>query len=115
MPFPVMSAEQRASNLEQARAVRKVNAEARRNSDLRQDFDDASYWEDLARNRGLRLPPWGMACTVSRMTRWLHKIGMSVTSYQEDQCRLSEFIALNPDVPMRAWAGETLEPRSLAT
>lgn len=111
MPFGTMTTEQRVTNLEKAKVARKANAEARRNSTLRNDFLDAVWWEELAREKGVRLPPWGMPCTVSRMTTWLHKIGVSVTAYQREYGKLAEFISLNPQWPMRSWAGLTLEWR----
>jgi hypothetical protein len=102
--------EQIAVNLAKAKAARTAAVAARRSSTLRTDFLDSSTWDDLARERKLRLPPWGMACTVSRMRTWLHKVGMSQRNWENNNgCKLAQFPERNPDWPMRAFAGLTLE------
>ncbi len=105
-----LTAEERKTMQEKARAARAANAAARKASTLRNDFMDANHWEDLARARGLRLPPWGQPCTVSRMRTWLHRVGISQGDWEANNgCKLAQFPVLNPDWPMRAFAGLTLE------
>lgn len=92
-------------------AARRANAAVRRASLLRRDFMDASTWEDLARTRGLRLPPWGTTPTPGPMRSWLGKVGVSLRSYYvwSGERTLTEFADRNPDWPLRARAGLVLE------
>ncbi len=96
--------------LEKARIARAANAAVRRASTLRDDFFDATRWEEIAKERKLRLPPPGQACTVARMRSWLRKIGVSQTAWErESGCSLARWIVLNPDWSMRPFAGVTIE------
>lgn len=102
--------EQRKAVLEKARLARAANVAARRASTLRTDFLESSHWDDLARARGLRLPPWGQPCTVSRMRTFIHKAGLSETACKEWLgYSLAKFAGCNPSWPCRAFAGLVLE------
>jgi hypothetical protein len=106
----VRTAEETESALASARIARAAKNAARKASTLRKDFLDQDHWEDLAREKGLRLPQWGDAPTVSNMRTWLHKVGMSQAEWEtENGCRLAQFPVNNPDWPLRAFAGLTLE------
>lgn len=104
-----LSLEQCKANLEKAHAARAANAAARAASTLRRDFMDATYWEDLARAKGLRLPPWGQGCSVSTMRSFLHKAGLSQSKYEGHYGKLQGFPQKNPTWPLRSWAGTVLE------
>lgn len=74
-------------------------------------FADSNNWANLAREVGVRLPHWRMACTTGGMRRFLRKIGVDVKEYLEanHERNLSVFSTLNPTWPLRAWAGIQLE------
>lgn len=101
------SPEQRA----RARAARAAAAVARAASPLRRDFLDAGLWESLARERGLRLPPWGTPPTPGGMRSWLRKCGVEVIDYlaRAGERNLKTFGERNRGWPLRAWAGLVLE------
>lgn len=107
--LPTMTLEERVASLEKARAARAVHSAERRASTLRMDFADQQHWSDLARELKLRLPPWGIPCTVSRMRTFLHKCNLSQLAYERYYDKLSSFAKNNPDWPLRAWAGLVLE------
>lgn len=92
----------------EGRAAAKVARDA---STLRRDYLDEPHWLELASTRGLRLPPYGMAMSVSGMRRWLHKLGHSDAWHKNwsGLAKVADFIALNPRWPLRAWAGLMLE------
>lgn len=94
-----------------AAEARKDRVAARKSSSLRRDFLDALRWEDMARARGLRLPPWGEPATPAGMEKWLRKLGMPVSAYLSwtGEATLRDFAGNNPDWPLRAWAGLVLE------
>lgn len=74
-------------------------------------FADSNNWNELARQAGVRLPQWRMKATPGGMRRFLKKIGWSVDKYLDDnnEKTLKVFAQLNPDWPLRAWAGMQLE------
>lgn len=98
-------------NMAKARAARKAAAAARRESGLRSDFLDEPYWLELAKERGVRLPPPGQAPTPTAMERFLHAIGVSGSRYfrWSGEKALTDFATANPLWPARAWAGLCLE------
>ena len=104
-----LSREERQTMQAKARATKAANHAARQASTLRRDFLDADHWEELARARGLRLPPWGAPCTLSAMRTWLHKAGLSQSKYEAHQGKLAAFTERNRTWPLRAWAGLVLE------
>ncbi|MDO8673070.1 MAG: hypothetical protein Q7O66_16805 [Dehalococcoidia bacterium] len=110
MTFGVMTSEERQALIAKAVLARAANSAARKASTLRRDFLDAEHWEELARERGLRLPPWGERATVSNMRTWLHKTGWSQAECEAwAGCKLADLIALNPTWALRALAGIVLE------
>ena len=78
---------------------------------LRSDFLDADVWAELAKARKLRLPLWRQRCSRGQMGKWLKRLGISMTTYQEwsGEKTLAEFPSRNPDWPLRAWVGLLLE------
>lgn len=110
MGFPALTLEQQKLNRERAQAARAAKNAARKASKLRRDFLDKELWDNLARDRGLRLPPWGEPPTVSNMRTWLHKVGLSQLDWEkENGCKLVQFPIMNPQWPLRSFAGLTLE------
>lgn len=103
--------EERVQAAAKGREARAAKSAARKASTLRRNFDDATVWEDLARERKLRLPPWGEPVTPSVMRRWLNKVKVGVTAYYAwaGERSLDEFAERNPQWPARAWAGIVLE------
>jgi len=74
-------------------------------------FADHIHWQDLAREKGIRLPLWRMACTTGGMRRFLKKLGVTVDEYlsANDERNLKVFAKKNPTWPLRAWVGIQLE------
>ena len=93
-----------------ALANRRARAEWAR-ANLRSDFLDDPRWVDLARKRGLRLPAWTAICTRSAMVRWLHRLGLSMDWYREQNGyrTVEQWIEANPAWPLRAFVGLCLE------
>lgn len=104
--LPAPSAEQR-ERARQALQAKRAEGAAR----YQQDFLDAPEWEQLARERGVRLPQWHQAPTAGALRRWLARVGVSATAYRDysAETNLSQFAANNPDWPLRAWVGLILE------
>jgi hypothetical protein len=89
---------------EGARAAREAGAHYRR------DFSSAEYWNELAAERGIRLPQWHIGPTKTTIRRWLKTLGISVDQYREwSGLELDGFAKYNPDWPMRALLGDILE------
>ena len=78
-PPPAMTPE----ILAKSQAARAANTAARKASPLRQDFADHTTWEELARDRGIRLPLWGTPPTASAISRWLRRMGKSAAWYYQ--------------------------------
>lgn len=76
-----------------------------------ESFTDHYHWAELARERGIRLPLWRMACTTGGMRRFLKKLGITVDEYLADnnERNLRVFGQKNPTWPLRAWVGIQLE------
>jgi hypothetical protein len=109
--FATLTPEELQAVRTKARAARAANAAARKASPLRTDFLDHPTWDEMARERNLRLPPWGTPPTPLAITKWIHKLGKTqawykdVTGYQS----MEQFRQRNPDWPARALAGTLLE------
>ena len=113
MAVRALTAEQR---VEMAMA-RKAAMAARGMSTLRSDFADEPHWHELARRYNIRLPQYGIPMTPAGMTRWLHKLGLTLTYYKK--CRgwrgadsRQRFIAANPLWPLRAFVDLMLEAKA---
>src|SRR5512146_2844153 len=99
---------------QQAAAVAKRNAtKAANRARLRSHFLDEGYWERIADEAGIKLPPYGVPCTPGKMAKWLGILGIPVEAflYWLNGKRLAEWIALNPTWPLKAMVGITLEHR----
>lgn len=94
-----------------AAAAKAAKVAARRASALRRNFADAHEWERLARERGVRMPPWGEPLTTTLMRAWFTRLGTSGTAYLawSGEKTLDDFHRRNPDWPARAWVGLLLE------
>lgn len=118
--IPQVTPEQRAAGLAKTRAIQAANR-----ARLRSDFptEDEAEWTELARAAGVKLPPYGVPCTVGRMSRWLAKLDIPLAAYLEwngagqdgnlTSAKLSDFIKRNPTWPLKAWVGLILESRDL--
>lgn len=77
------------------------------------DFDggDRAYWEERAREYGIRLPLWRLSTTAGNLRRWLKRIDMTVPQFLDDWgcMTLREACALLRDWPLRAVIGVLLE------
>lgn len=82
--------------------------------------DDRANWDALAAAAGVKLPPYGVPCTVGRMGHWLKVLGIPVEAYLVcwsgvgldgtwDSARLSDHIKRDPRCPLKAWVGMMLE------
>jgi hypothetical protein len=82
---------------------------------------DEDEWELLAKEEGVRLPPYGVPCTTAKMRSWLRRLGIEEKQYLSYQgagldgnmskARLTDFIVRNPDYPLKAYVGLVLEAR----
>ena len=97
--------------LQKARIARAAKTAARRASTLRQDFDEADWWLELASKAGLRLPAWGEPLTPTIIRTWCRKVKIAVKDYLEwaGESTVQDFHKANPEWPARAWCGLLLE------
>lgn len=79
--------------------------------ELKHDWADAEVWADLARDRGLRLPPQYLRPTPPMIRRWCRKLGLSAREFCEwgGYTHLEDFARLNPRWPLYALVGVLLE------
>ena len=72
---------------------------------------DKPRWQEMARERGIRLPAWSARCTAARMERWLRRLGIPAKMFYEWGHFRSfvDFIKLNPQWPLYAFVGLMLE------
>ena len=76
-----------------------------------ESFADRYDWQDMARDRDIRLPLWRFSCTTGGMRKFLRKLEIPVEEYlaANNEKNLKHFGQMNPDWPLRAWAGLQLE------
>jgi hypothetical protein len=92
------------------RAAQAAQAARQAGAHYRRDWADAPSWDEIARERRLRLPYWYEAPTPAKMRRWLTRLGISVETYLDwaGEPTLSTFAKRNPHWPLRAWLGMLL-------
>jgi hypothetical protein len=102
------TAEQRQAGRVKAAAIRATNAAV-----LRSDFpsDDEAEWVRLAEVAGVRLPPYGVPCSVLWVRRILARLGISSAEYLlwDGGKTLGDFGKRNPRFPAKCLAGLLLE------
>jgi hypothetical protein len=74
----------------------------------RRDFMDAEEWDQLAKSRGIRLPPWWAAPTRGKLNSWWKRLG-DCPFADAYGCKPNRLIELNPAFPLRAFVGMMLE------
>ena len=79
---------------------------------LEAGFTDAKGWDDLAEKHITRfnLPAWELPCTEVDMDLWMGRLDISLEeflNYTNTDCE--DWIALNPNWPLRAFIGILLE------
>lgn len=80
------------------------------------DFLDARYWDDLAKDLPYVMPRWNRSCTESDMEVWLHRFDLTKAKYKAmTGLSLRGFIDRNPTWPLRAFVGLLLEDRPKET
>lgn len=103
---PVITAEQREASKVKRAAVA---------ASLRADFpsDDEAEWDRLAGVAGVRLPPYGVPCSVLWVRRILARVGLSSEEYLawDGGRTLGDFGKNNPTWPAKALMGLVLEWR----
>lgn len=79
--------------------------------DLRQDWDDEYQWLAMFSFFGFQKPYFYLRPTTKYIKRYLAKVGLSVDEYKEATGlrALSEFMALNPLVPLWVHVGYICE------
>ena len=104
-------AEEKSRRLAKARAARDAKTAVRNASPTRRDWQDMPYWEELARRRGLRLPPLGEPLTLPAMRRVLSRAKRSQTWYSQRSGfrQLDDYPRANPQVCARSFAGIVFE------
>lgn len=98
--------------------MRMMSLETRRNkvpANVRDDFMDMPYWEQLASDFGIRLPISGQVTTRAKLTKWLHRIGVTPKAYCTwvGYKSYSKAVALAGGLGLRSVAGMALEHRDL--
>ena len=78
---------------------------------LRQQWADAEYWRQLARERGYRLPHWYLPMTPKGMEQVLRSLGLDRQFYRKafGLKTYQDLIDRNRDVPLWVFAGWCLE------
>lgn len=105
------TAEQMVALRARGAEVRAQKKAERAASPLRQDFKDEPRWVEMAKERGLTLPPWGDPPTPKLMAAWLRKCGVTQKEYLDwfGEGTMASFQRQNPRWPLRAFAGIILE------
>jgi hypothetical protein len=78
----------------------------------RSDFNDAAYWDGLAEIHLSRfnLPKWDVPCSPEQMETWADRVGFSKSECLKYwNTDFADFIAMNPEWPLRAFIGLLLE------
>lgn len=91
-----------------------VNSSSSRHISMRSEasFTDAKHWAALAEKHINRfhLPDWDEACAPYSMERWCDRLNIGPQEfmvYTNTDCE--DWMALNPDWPLRAFIGILLE------
>lgn len=102
-----LSQDARARGLALASAKRQALAEL----PLKTDWLDSDLWNEIAAERGLKLPIWQYPPTNQNITRWLRKLDIRRSEFLQwgGYAELSDFARLNPTWPLRALVGVLLE------
>lgn len=81
--------------------------------ELRRDFRDSEHWNNLARERGIRLPRWEESASGGNIREWMIKLGMTHKAFVEWMgYEPDAFQGHNENWPLRAWVGLALEELS---
>jgi hypothetical protein len=79
-------------------------------------FQDTEHWNGLAATYLSRydLPGWDVPCNPEAMARWLDRLDLAECDFLRtgDYQSAQDFIALNPDWPLRAFIGLATEIRN---
>ena len=78
---------------------------------LRQQWADAEYWRQLARDHSYRLPHWYQPMTSKGMEQVLRSLGLDRQFYRDafGLKTYQDLIDRNPDVPLWVFTGWCLE------
>jgi hypothetical protein len=98
----------------QARRLAGLQAAREAGAHYKRAFQDAGYWDELARGVGLRLPQWHQGPEPKLMRRWLEKLAIPTEAYLKwaGERSLSDFARRNPEWGLRPWVGLLLEARA---
>jgi hypothetical protein len=86
--------------------IRQMQAQTK---DYKKDWLDAQWWVDLASERGIRLPPWYVPATPSKLQSWARRLRRTPFS-EHYGCSPVGLIRRNPKTPLRVFVGQMLEP-----
>jgi hypothetical protein len=105
-PRPFTPEEQAAARAKSLLRIRQMQSQT---SDYKKDWLDADWWQSLAAAKGVRLPPWYVPATESKLKSWARRLGKTPFS-EHYGCNPARLISLNPKTPLRAFVGQMLEP-----
>ena len=107
--LPTMTDDDRARYL--AMTHEKTKALIANLPNMKTDWLDDETWQDMARDRGLKLPAMYLLPTPTAIRRWLRRLGMTNAEFREwgGYATLEDFARLNPRWPLRALVGILLE------
>lgn len=89
---------------QEASRIKREQSIAYAEANLKNDWQDTSYWKDLSSKHGVRLPAWYIANTSTKYIKRLFRMkNMDIREYVEScGCKsLKELVDLHPSYP--AW------------
>jgi len=93
-------------------AIRQKQINIENGKRLNQSWSDAEHWRRLAREHGYTLPHRHIPLSTSGIERVLHQLNVDQKFFRDHygpRITYQEFVELNPDVPLWAFAGWILE------
>lgn len=94
----------------QAKRVSDIRQMQAQTKDYKKDWLDAEWWISLAKEQGIRLPPWYVPATPANLRKWTRKLVGTGQFQERFGCSPERLITLNPRTPLRAFVGQMLEP-----
>jgi hypothetical protein len=91
-----------------AKALESRKAKVEAGAHYKRDWLESGLWDSEAQKRGIRLPQWHRAPTPRLLKRW-HESLEKEPFEAVYGCKPARLIALNPNMPLRAFIGQMLE------
>ena len=106
-----LSPEEKQRRIDLAREKYRANAEQRKANEhlLKLDYDDMSYWLNLASKYKIRMPYTNEPCSVKLIRKYLRKANVPVPTWNEHYTSMEYFVKHNPKWTAAATTGLILE------